>query len=871
MAIFKCKMCGGSLEIAEGMTVCECEYCGTQQTLPKNHDDVLANNFNRANNLRMKSEFDKAQEIYEKIVGNNPNESEAYWGIVLCKYGIEYVEDPATLKKIPTCHRTQLESVMTDVDYQSAIKNADAVQRGVYEREAAAIDKLQKDILAIVHNEQPFDVFICYKESDENGRRTPDSVIANDIYHQLTNEGFKVFYAAITLEDKLGQEYEPYIFAALSSAKVMLCIGTRPEYFNAVWVKNEWSRYLKLMKSDRSKLLIPCYKDMDAYDLPEEFSHLQAQDMGKVGFINDVIRGIKKVVTKDEAKQTVVKETVVQTANTTTAPLLKRASLFLEDRDWNSATEYCNKVLDIDPECSQAYFYMLLAELQLPSQKILELWAYENGISDSKHFKSAIRFADDEFKSKLQEINKQTIYNFAEKAFKEANNRSKCMAAKAVYEKVSDFKDSAEKIKQCDEKANEIDYADSLNAFERATDRNDCMAAKAGFEKIKDFKDSAKKMQECDEKANEIDYANALSDMQKARNEQGYNFALEKFAKLGNYKDSAEKVNECREKARESAKAAIYEEAAELFNSKESINSFKLDKVSRAKGKFEEIRGFRDSDEMIEKCDQKIKELNVQIEAERKAEEKKARKTKILSAVVIVMLLLGGIFGSIKYQQYDKQKRLENYNNAIKAYKNYNVEKASQLFEVVGSDYKRTQHYLDEIEEYNSFIEDLTDGDSVVNFNNTRWEIVESHNGVCKLFAVDGIKRMQMSEDATCIWGNSDIRKFLNKDYYNSFPYLIKHLIVTNNIETINADESRSTTEDYLYLPTRGWLDEHEFGYQRSGSWTRSVPTGKEESESDVFYIVSDYSISEKTYSFDKIGVNDNEAVRPIMVLQIQE
>ena len=72
------------------------------------------------------------------------------------------------------------------------------------------------------------------------------------------------------------------------------------EYFNAAWVKNEWSRYLKLMKNDRSRILIPCYRDMDAYELPEEFSHLQAQDMRKIGFINDVVRGIKKVIVKDE-------------------------------------------------------------------------------------------------------------------------------------------------------------------------------------------------------------------------------------------------------------------------------------------------------------------------------------------------------------------------------------------------------------------------------------------------------------------------------------------------------------------------------------------------------------------------------------------
>ena len=147
------------------------------------------------------------------------------------------------------------------------------------------INEIQKGILAISQKEEPFDVFICYKETDDTGTRTQDSVIANDIYYQLTQEGLKVFYAAITLENKLGSAYEPCIFAALNSAKVMLAIGTKPEHFNAVWVKNEWSRFLKIIQKDRSKLLIPCYRDMDAYELPEEFAHLQAQDMSKIGFI----------------------------------------------------------------------------------------------------------------------------------------------------------------------------------------------------------------------------------------------------------------------------------------------------------------------------------------------------------------------------------------------------------------------------------------------------------------------------------------------------------------------------------------------------------------------------------------------------------
>ena len=77
--------------------------------------------------------------------------------------------------------------------------------------------------------------------------------MAQDLYYQLVQEGYKVFFSRITLEDKIGMAYEPYIFAALNSAKVMVVVGTKPEYFNAVWVKNEWSRFLKLIKSNKNK------------------------------------------------------------------------------------------------------------------------------------------------------------------------------------------------------------------------------------------------------------------------------------------------------------------------------------------------------------------------------------------------------------------------------------------------------------------------------------------------------------------------------------------------------------------------------------------------------------------------------------------
>ena len=91
MAIFKCKMCGGTIEFSQGDTVGICDSCGTKQTLPAANDEVIANLHSRANTLRLKGEFDKAEETYNKILEKNTGDAEAHWGIILCKYGIEYV------------------------------------------------------------------------------------------------------------------------------------------------------------------------------------------------------------------------------------------------------------------------------------------------------------------------------------------------------------------------------------------------------------------------------------------------------------------------------------------------------------------------------------------------------------------------------------------------------------------------------------------------------------------------------------------------------------------------------------------------------------------------------------------------------------
>lgn len=469
--IIKCKMCGGDLAFEPGSTVCECEYCGSKQTIPSVDSEKKTNLFNRANRLRMNSEFDKASGVYEQIVAEFPEEAEAYWGLCLCAYGIEYVDDPGTGSKIPTCHRTLPTSIMEDSNFEQACDYADPVARKVYREEAKTIDRIQKDILSIAQNETPYDVFICYKETAEDGSRTEDSVLAQDVYEALTAKGLKVFFSRITLEDKLGTQYEPYIYAALSSAKVMLAFGTTYEYYDAVWVKNEWSRFLGMMKADKRKVLIPCFKGLDAYDMPKEFKGLQAQDMAKLGWMQDLVRGVEKLCgkggTASSAPNTVVQKTVVQEVQESGKAdnLMKRVYLYLEDEDFEKASEYIDKVLDVDAEYAPAYVAQVLVAKKLTKEANLTI--LRASIDDDPTWKKALRFANEEQKQRYLGYAKQISVNEAydkeerrlarERRVKQkqyhralsAMNQKDYPVALLIFKKFGDYEESRKLFQQC--------------------------------------------------------------------------------------------------------------------------------------------------------------------------------------------------------------------------------------------------------------------------------------------------------------------------------------------------------------------------------------------------------------------------------------
>ncbi|MCI8513564.1 MAG: TIR domain-containing protein [Lachnospiraceae bacterium] len=394
MTALKCKLCGGNIEIT-GESHGICDSCGSEVTLPKIDDDKRADMYNRGNHFRQIGDFDRAYSAYEHIIADDESDAEAHWCLTLCRYGVEYVKDPRSGDYKPTVSRMSYERVLDDPDYLAALEASDEYTKELYRKEARKIDRIQSRYLEISRREAPYDVFICFKAQEENGQRTKGSVLAQEIYENLTEKGFKVFFSRITLEGMSGEEYEPYIFAALHSAKVLLLTADKPEQLEARWVKNEWSRYLSMMDKDRSKHIVPVFVDMSPYDFPPEIPTVQGQDMSRVGAMQDLVRGVSKLTGR-----TVETLAAAGAAGVTTGKLLIRAKQAVEDQDFEEANRLLEEVLNRDPENGEAYYFGLLAKREitaLPSCPSKEQWSWV----DDRYFKRAMQYGNEERKAQL--------------------------------------------------------------------------------------------------------------------------------------------------------------------------------------------------------------------------------------------------------------------------------------------------------------------------------------------------------------------------------------------------------------------------------------------------------------------------------------
>ena len=418
MGGLKCKMCRSNLDIEDSITVCKCEKCGTSQTVPDIEDDKELKLFERAGRLRFNCDFDKAAGIYNTITDSYPEEAEGYWGLILCKYGIEYA-DNASGKKVPVCHRISYDSVMDDEDFELVMENSDSESRAIFREEAKIIEENRKKYIQIAESEQPYDIYISYRAKDDNGDKTAVSEIAGHLYNKLTSARYRVFLSEAALKGKKQSDCEPYIYSALNSANVMLALGTSYDDYNNVWVKNEWNRYLEIAEKNKNKCLIPCYKDVDEYDIPKEFAGLKVCQLGNDDTFNNIMAEIANVVKPESVNQPAPEPEKAEPAEeieleeieiiepVNINKLLDEGFSAISDKNWKKANKLFFQVLDEEPDNSKAYWGQLLVQQECTNAREMadNLYLQVIGNTSDNTYELEIRDRRQEIKDKYPVAN----------------------------------------------------------------------------------------------------------------------------------------------------------------------------------------------------------------------------------------------------------------------------------------------------------------------------------------------------------------------------------------------------------------------------------------------------------------------------------
>ena len=300
-----CKVCGGAIDQRQGNKYV-CPYCNNTFFIDLDDNIHAVMRANAWEALRV-GDFEKATELFDEILLKDGSDYEAYWGKALSLNAILYVVDTNERKRVPTCNNITENSFVNSIEVQKAISLAPSDFAESYKKQAEYIEKVRVEWLKKASKEPEYDVFISFKDSDrENGiERTNDSIDAQDLYNLLTNEGFKVFFSRVSLLNKVSEEYEPYIYNAIKTAKVMIVFGEKAEYFTAPWIKNEWRRYLsRIENGDKHKnSLVVVYKNIDVGQLPRVLNSKQCMNYSDVTFSITLIRHIKAIIAEQKKNE----------------------------------------------------------------------------------------------------------------------------------------------------------------------------------------------------------------------------------------------------------------------------------------------------------------------------------------------------------------------------------------------------------------------------------------------------------------------------------------------------------------------------------------------------------------------------------------
>lgn len=383
---YSCPTCGYKFGYPLEKTTFPCIACGKIHGRPKAAGESLAC-LERANELRVRCEFVKAEAAYNRVLEQYPDEHSARWGLVLCKYGVEVKEGKLTI------HFYNPDDVLSDPDYKRACELAEEETRSLYEEQGKYLHDIQEEVRKI--QTEPWDIFLCYKKSGrEKGTEAPEFKYADKLYKMLLKKQYRVFFAEETLDGKRGADFEAQIFHALYSAPVMLLVCSDPENLATPWVHSEWSRYLERpeLKVDKCRLIPILCDACTVNDLPGGLNGKQCLRFGEIDWFGSLITSMDEVL-KDRNHSAADPEVQERLGG-----ILYR----MAEHNWDAAYTQADELISRHSSCAVAYLYKLLAKKHM--LKPDELRRCMDPFEQSLDWEWAMRYANDRERAEWQGI-----------------------------------------------------------------------------------------------------------------------------------------------------------------------------------------------------------------------------------------------------------------------------------------------------------------------------------------------------------------------------------------------------------------------------------------------------------------------------------
>ncbi|MGN0684256.1 MAG: DUF6273 domain-containing protein [Oscillospiraceae bacterium] len=846
MAAFVCRFCGAALELSNS-TVCECKSCGRIQSVPLIDSTEKNELLLRAEQLRGEQRYDKAIQLYEKMLSLSPKDADLYWALALCKYGVLFFMDGGV-----TLNRTQAHSFLSDSDYHQALGFANEKQREFMEQTARLIDEKRREIAELSATAN-YDVLLCCRNAPEDISR------AAELYRKLSFEKNSVFFPEITLKDKAKSEWEPYIFGAVNSAKTLLVIVTGTDTFEDIATENICGRFLSGDMTGRA--VIPILYGVSPSVLTPELSRFQALNANNLGFEQDLIASVKALLSGQSFDEPLREK----------SPLVRRAYIMLSDGEFDAAAALCERIEPQDP--AEAALIRLLCEYSLSSEEALGKLSAD--IMQSENYRRAMQYGTEAMRSRLKKYALSALENL--QTGKNAKNQSNSLFSE--FDGTDDVYSA--NVKPVKKRSRFLPLAIGVisvviigaavfgvvlnNAGKTETDsvvsENEVSQEKSSFEHAKALFDEEKYSEAEAVFVSLGDYNTSKSWANKCRYKQAEQLlaqgdtenARSIFQRLGSYDDSSERMLECDYKSAElSEERGEYQTAAEAFEALGSFADSKSRKngclyqlalelyengdINSAEQIFEKLGGFSDSDKQLKRIKyeraEKYYEVSSFSEAYEIFSELDGWEDSAERATDALYHQAKEMFEDKQY--FDAISPLTKLGNYLDSHDMLNASWLETAIDKIDNGYKRDAYDIltfkidddyspalpyisalrNEVLEGAGWSHDIYFGKYYGNYtgnpNDVMWCVVSVEGNKALVVSENALDYLPFDTGGSSSWAGSSLRSWLNGEFYDSvFSVEEKALIVdtyndgvTDKVFLLSYDEA-ATKYSRLVSPNK--------------------------------------------------------------------